>query len=266
MDKPKLIKTLKKAGIISLWIVLSMGLIFSLAFVNKENSNLACASVTVNIDPENELRFINREMVITIINPTGDENKIKGQKIKSLKIPNLENRIESNKFIKNAQVFTDMNGILHINIDQKIPILRIINVQGQSFYLDKDGNKIPESPVFTAHVPVATGNIFEGIGDTSLVESFVGTELYKIATYVDKDAFWKAQIEQIFVNAESELVLIPKVGEHTIHFGSSVDMEQKFKKLMLFYKEALSRIGWDKYSDIDLRFINQIVCKKNLNN
>jgi cell division protein FtsQ len=87
-------------------------------------------------------------------------------------------------------------------------------------------------------------------------------ELFKIATYVDKDAFWKAQIEQIFVTAESELILVPKVGNHTIYFGNTDDMEAKFNKLMVFYKEALSRVGWDKYNSIDLRFRNQIVCKK----
>ncbi len=262
MDKQKVISYLKKAGMITLWLILAGGLILSLAFVNKEHQQISCSGIKVHIEPENELRFINREITIRTLRADGIENSIIGQKITSLKIPLLEQKLEANKFIKNAEVFTDMNGLLAIHIEQRIPILRIQNINGSSYYLDREGLKIPESPVFTAHVPVATGNIFEELDDTLGLKSFIATELYKIATYVDKDAFWKAQIEQIFVNSESELILIPKVGNHTIRFGNTNDMEIKFNKLLLFYKEALSRIGWEKYSDIDLRFKDQIVCKK----
>jgi cell division protein FtsQ len=104
--------------------------------------------------------------------------------------------------------------------------------------------------------------VFEEYKARDTMHTLVGAELHKIATYVDKDAFWKAQIEQIFVTAESEFVLIPKVGEHTIVFGTGDDIEIKFEKLMLFYKEGLSRVGWDKYSTINLKYKNQIVCTK----
>jgi cell division protein FtsQ len=86
--------------------------------------------------------------------------------------------------------------------------------------------------------------------------------LFKIATYVDKDAFWKAQIEQIFVTAESEYLLIPKIGDHTIVFGTAENMEEKFEKLLLFYKEGLSRVGWEQYKSINVKFKNQVVCTK----
>jgi cell division protein FtsQ len=45
-------------------------------------------------------------------------------------------------------------------------------------------------------------------------------------------------------------------------FGTGDDIEIKFEKLMLFYKEGLSRVGWDKYSTINLKYKNQIVCTK----
>lgn len=236
--------------------------IVSLAFVNGEEKKITCSKVLVNIDPEAELQFVDREMVLKTIRPDGIEKKIIGQPIIALRIPSLEKRLEANKLIRDAEVFTDMNGILHIHIQQRQPVLRVINAKGESFYIDRDGAKMPVSQDFTARVPVATGNIFESYTNNDSIESYVGKELLKIGTYVDKDAFWKAQIEQIFVTTENELVLIPKIGDHTITFGSSDDMEEKFDKLMLFYREALNRVGWDKYSNIDLRYKDQIVCKK----
>jgi cell division protein FtsQ len=98
------------------------------------------------------------------------------------------------------------------------------------------------------------------MGDT--IQTHVMKGLLKIATYVDKDAFWNAQIEQIFVNEEAEFVLSPKLGNHIIYFGDTQNMAKKFDNLHVFYREALSRIGWSKYRKIDVRFENQIVAKK----
>jgi cell division protein FtsQ len=83
-----------------------------------------------------------------------------------------------------------------------------------------------------------------------------------MASYVDKDPFLKAFIEQIFVRADNDLVLIPKVGSAKIIFGDTENMEGKFEKLLVFCKEGLNRIGWNKYRSIDLRFEGQIICKK----
>lgn len=266
MNKEKIIYRLKQIAIISFWVLLSAGVIISLAFVNKQKDELTCSKIVVNIEPENELRFVDREMTIQTIQADGDEKKILGKKITELRLPALENKLEQNRHIKEAEVFTDMNGIIHINIHQREPILRIFSSAGESYYIDEKGSKMPVSTAFTARVPVATGNIFETYNILDSMQSFIGRELWKIATYVDKDAFWKAQIEQIFVTAESELILIPKIGDHHILFGTTENMEDKFSRLLLFYREGLSKVGWEHYASIDVRFKNQIVCKKKQRN
>ncbi len=262
-DKGKFIRKTKRIGIVFFWVAMGVALVVSLAFVNREKDEIKCSKIIVNIEPDEELQFVDRDMILKAIRTDGNENKIIGQKLTSLNITDLEHRLEANKLIQDAEVFTDMNGIIHINIWQRQPVLRIFNTHAESFYIDQNGGKMPAITEFTARVPVATGNIFERYQDSDSLHSFMAKELFKIATYVDKDAFWKAQIEQIFVNAENEMVLIPKIGDHTIVFGTTENMENKFNHLMLFYREALSRVGWEKYKSIDLRFNNQIVCKKN---
>jgi cell division protein FtsQ len=86
--------------------------------------------------------------------------------------------------------------------------------------------------------------------------------LYKIASYVDKHEFWKAQIEQIFVTRDNEFILIPKVGNHIILFGNAEEGDEKFEKLFVFYKEGLNRVGWNKYSSINIKYKGQVICKK----
>ena len=70
------------------------------------------------------------------------------------------------------------------------------------------------------------------------------------------------QIEQICVFPNKEVELIPRVGRFRIVLGALDDFEEKLNKLRLFYDQAIPKVGWDKYSVIDLKYKNQIVCTK----
>jgi cell division protein FtsQ len=91
-----------------------------------------------------------------------------------------------------------------------------------------------------------------------------------LADFIRHHEFWNAQVQQVFVNASGEMELIPRVGNHTIVLGDleggqagyEKEMEEKFNKLFLFYREGLSKQGWDKYNTINLTFKDQIVCTK----
>ncbi|MFI5221113.1 MAG: cell division protein FtsQ/DivIB [Bacteroidia bacterium] len=266
MNKGKIIKILKNVGIISLWAAMVSGLIVSLAFVNRQVDEMTCSKINVKIKSHNDLSFVDRGIVLKIIRDDGNENLILGKNISSLNISKLEHRLQANKMIQRVQVFTNLNGELNIDIIQREPILRILKADGTGFYIDKKGLKMPLSEHFTARVPVASGNIYERYSGTDSIQSFVCRELFTIATHVDKDAFWKAQIEQIFVNAENELVLIPKVGDHRIIFGNTQHLEEKFTRLNLFYKEGLKKAGWNKYQSINVSYNGQVVCVKNEKN
>lgn len=256
------LQRLKRIGIIMLWLLMCTGVVVSLSFANKQYKGIVCSKIVVNIEPKNELAFIDREIVLKTMSPDGNEKKILGKSIEALNLPELETKLEANNFIRDAEVYSDMNGEIHIRIDQREPILRIFNTHGESYYIDKRGGKMPVSELFTARVPIANGNIFERYNKSDSIESFVLRELFTIASFIEQDAFWKAEIEQIFVTVENELVLVPKIGSHTILFGTTQEMSIKFSKLMTFYQEALSRVGWDKYGRIDLRFKNQVVARK----
>jgi cell division protein FtsQ len=57
--------------------------------------------------------------------------------------------------------------------------------------------------------------------------------------------------------------IIPISGMHTIHFGRADEqVEEKFKRLKIFYKEGLKKVGWDQYKTINLKFDKQVVCEK----
>jgi len=254
------INAYKKLGMLLLWVMLCCGLVFAIAFTNNQEKNLAAKKVIIQIFPEN-LEFFNRKKVINTISENGNLNDISNAKIDEINTGYLENKLSQNTFLQDAKVYNDLNGNVYIKINQREPILRLYRFNGVNYYIDKFGVKFQTSTNFTAHVPIANGNIFERSKPCDTVYSFVAKGLYNIASYVDKQTFWKAQIEQIFVTRDNEFILIPKIGNHQIIFGDANNLETKFEKLFVFYKEGLRRVGWNKYKSIDVRFDKQVVCK-----
>src|SRR6185295_12746991 len=93
----------------------------------------------------------------------------------------LESIIESNPFVESAQVFVDANENIEVSVKQRLPILRIINNQSVSYYLDNHGRRMPLSSKFTARVPVATGFIFTNAEHPTLADTVIEEKLFGLA-------------------------------------------------------------------------------------
>lgn len=80
--------------------------------------------------------------------------------------------------------------------------------------------------------------------------------------FVQDDEFWSNQIQQIYVADNGEVELVPRVGEHTVLLGAPTRVEEKLARLKEFYTEGLNKVGWNKYSALNLKYDNQVICKK----
>ncbi|NVN96185.1 MAG: hypothetical protein HXX18_13000 [Bacteroidetes bacterium] len=263
---------MKKIIIISIWALLSMGLIAGLIFSGIFHRNRICKAVEINVNYADADPFFTSDDISTFLIQKNDT--IKGKKMSEINENLIENIIKENPYVLDANVFTSMDGILKINITQRKPIVRIINKLNQHFYLDDLGVKMPINNKYPANIVIATGNInasyslfspenFDQRNDTlNLKKDSVLYNIYKVTNYINKNAFFRAQIEQIYINEEKEIELIPKLGEQIIIFGNAENVEVKFNKLLIIYKEAFNKLGWDKYKLINLTFENQVVCTK----
>ncbi len=91
-------------------------------------------------------------------------------------------------------------------------------------------------------------------------------KLLTFVKFVEEDDFWRSEVVQIIAQTTSsgalEVDLVPRSGSCTIRFGRLEDTERKFAKLMRFYRSGLTRVGWDAYRTIDIRFGDQVICSK----
>lgn len=176
--------------------------------------------------------------------------------------------------MKNAEVYTTLDGKLHIDVQQRNPILRIINYNNEGYYVDNEGALFPLSNKYTARVLVANGNLNEPYNlrytrnaseakeADELGRVFFIDDLYQLAKFIQGNDFYRSLVEQIYVNNDNEIEIVPKVGHFIILLGSVEDLNEKFENLESFMQIALPREGWEKYSFINLKYKNQIVCTK----
>lgn len=182
-----------------------------------------------------------------------------GQSFKTIDLPRIESLLEKNPFVKDAEVYIDGRNELGIKIVQRKPIVRVISNRGEQYYLDEEGNKLPLSKHFAVNIVTATGD-YPPFSPDFLTKYNSLHNLFDLCTELEKDPFLKSMIVQVHVNLKKEFTLIPMLGDQKIIFGEFDDSMQKWKKLKVFYKEAMPFVGWRKYRNLDLRFRNQIVC------
>lgn len=244
-----------------IWVICLSALVVLMSFIEVQKRDLLCTDVKVLI-PGNR-SFIDRIQIDSIL--LSQQGPLVGRSLAKINIQQLENSLKANPFIEMAKVYSDMDGTVHVQIEQREPVLRVLNITNQDFYIDRNGFKIPTSPNFTAAVLVANGFIMEHFGGrVDTLNTQLAHDLYSAALFIGQDTLWNDQIEQLYVNAQSEIEMIPRVGNHKIILGSADSLEVKFRNLLTFYKEALPKTGWDAYKTISLKYANQIVCEKNL--
>lgn len=230
-----------------------------MGFVEAKKHTIKCTNVKILIPGADN--FIEREEIDAILKQ--NQGQLIGRYLEGINLNGIEKNMIANPYIELAKVYADMDGVIHIQIKQRQPVLRVINAGNQDYYIDKNGLKMPVSPNFTANVLVANGNIpehFSGRVDT--LKTQIGADLYKIALFVKKDTLWDAQIEQLFVSTDNDIELIPRVGNQRIILGNADSLDVKMNNLMVFYKKAMPKVGWDTYKNINIKYTNQVVCEK----
>ena len=152
--------------------------------------------------------------------------------------------------IKNAQVYSNQEGVINIDLEQRKAVVRI-KTDNTDYYLDEQGIKMPLSSEYTPRVLVVTGDVDESCHSS----------IFSFVKIINKDKFWKSQITQLHFN-NKEVIIIPRVGDQKIYFGTLTDVNKKLGNLYQFYKQAMPAKGWQTYSEISLAYNNQIVCTK----
>jgi cell division protein FtsQ len=230
------------------------------AAMHKKNSFAANVAVEVVALADGDKLISENDVEQALLKSFG--NTLEGTELARLDIERMERVLEEDAFVADADAYVDQNNILHIRIKQRAPILRILDSNGGNYYLDEQGTKMPPSKNFTARVLVATGNISPYNPDFLQKKRTTLKDLYTLTKTILADEFMSTLTQQIHVNAAGDFILTPLIGDQRIVLGNVRRLDDKFRRLKIFYQEGMPYVGWKKYSTINLKYSGQVVCRK----
>lgn len=250
----------------SFWNKLLFGLMgvfmfFLIGFVENQHANRTVKSTVVRINYEADNYFVDETDILRTLT-MNDADQIVGKKYRDIELKNLELRLESIKFVEDAQISTDHKGTLMVEIVQSKPIARIVTQNGPHAYVGSNATALSTSDKFTSRVLIIDGPFSPKLmKENYLLTDSVGSKYFELIQFIDQSEYWKKMIAQLTLQSNGNIVMLPQIGDYEIQFGKPEDIENKFKKIDMFFKDILPSKGWDAYKTVNVSFTNQIVCE-----
>lgn len=251
--------TIRRILFILFWICIGGGMLTLLiAAIGRKNKEL-CRDSVISIKSSKGNLFIDEKDIGRLLKAaTGTD--FKGKKVTSIDLSRLEKLLQDNIWVRDAEMWFDNRNVLHIEVWEREPVARIFTTSGNTFYIDSGTRKIPISDKMNVSLPVFTGfsekRVYKGR------DSILMQDVKNMALFLSADPFWQSQVQQVNITGDRKFELIPLVGNHVISFGSGQDMEKKFNRLKIFYKQVLSQSGFDIYKMVDVQYAGQIIGTK----
>ena len=240
---------LKKGLTYTLYVIAFVAIGALMSFADARHNHKTISGLNISVVDFDTLKFVNEEVITNLVRSTYDSLEHKSKN--NIDISLLEKKIQKLSSVANAEVYVDIDNNLSVNVEQRKPIGRIISSK-YNCYLDENGNKMPLSKLYTAKVILIDGEVTK----KNL------NEIYTLITYIRNDEILNEQLVSIYVNKKNEYTFRTRKGNQVIEFGKAEDIKQKFDKLLIYYRKTVSDFGWKRYSKINLKFTNQVVCTK----
>lgn len=190
--------------------------------------------------------FIDEKDIKQIVireNPSG--------KVGDLNIPELEKKINALPAVDSANVYLNLNGKLHLDIKQRVPVFRLNN-EGKDFYVDEKGNEFPISKTYSHPCMLVTGNIKKDEYE----------KVAELVNKIDKDDFSKKYFIGISKHKDSYYLLTSE-GNYKVEIGDLDHIDFKVKGFKTFVEKYLIYQDSQKYSMVSVKYDNQIVTTLN---
>jgi cell division protein FtsQ len=242
-----------------LWGIAGAALIVLFVLAWKAKEEKKCSSIQIELVGENTAAlFMDEKEILQIIHEQGVKE---GVAISAVNLNALEKYLQTIRWVKNVELFLDNTQNLQVKIEQRIPIARIFTASGNSFYIDKEGLRLPLKQLTVLRLPVFT-NFSSDQEKLAKPDSLLLSDILHFTKVVQTDSFFMAQIAQVNIAANGDFELVPTVGDHLVLIGSVENIEDKLNRLYTFYKKVWIQSGVNAYQVIDCRFDNQIVALK----
>jgi cell division protein FtsQ len=241
-------------------VVLLMGVSFLIAFSERKQGGAVCKDIQIEMKNAHDNYFLDEAEILRQVESSGQQ--VKGINLERINLKRIEAKLKLDKHILDAELFGDLKGNLIVSVELRRPIARIVQNDAPDAYIAEDGTIMSVSENYTSRVLLISGSYVKPLLESEeLKKSDEGTKLLQLIEYIRNNEFWNAQVAQLDIDHAGKITIYPQVTTQLVEFGKPENIEAKFKKLMIFYKEILPTRGWNKYQRVNVEYEGQIVAK-----
>lgn len=236
-------KGIRDILVLSLMVLCVLGL-YAFAGSRHHNKNLSDVNISFTdySNPIVSLENVNKLLI-------QKEDTLGKPTVENLDLNRSEMRLDAHPMIRTAEVSVDLNGRLHVLVEPRVPIARLMG--STDVYLDQDNKIMPLSSEHTVLVPIVTG----------FKEAFQ-EELHLFLMFLNKDALLQPSITQIGFDKNGNVTLGLRAHDTRVYLGELEGFEWKMEN----FKAMLAKLEKDKTLDqvekMDLRFNRQVIVVK----
>lgn len=237
-----------------------VGVSFLIAFSERKQDDVRCTNIEIELENIRENHYMDEADVLRLVQSS--HVSALGSSLEEIDLKGLEQKLKLDSHIEDAELFGDLKGNLVVKVKLRRPVARIVRADGPDAYIAEDGTIMSVSGKYTSRVVLLSGSFTGQLMETENIHELeFGTRLMEMMEYINEDDFWKSQVAQMDINSAGKITIYPQVTGQRVEFGTPEQYEEKFTKLMIFYKEILPSRGWTRYERVNLEFEGQVIAE-----
>ncbi|MBR4803409.1 MAG: hypothetical protein IK032_02075, partial [Bacteroidales bacterium] len=210
-------------------ILLLIAVVVVIVVANVSHRNTAIKDVVVTVDYVGNDTLVTTEQLRSMV--MEKYRDITNQAVNQVDLGGVRKAVKKNPYVDDVTVSVTVRAELMIEVIQRSPLVRVYTRKNQ-FYLDNKGRYMPISKVKNQNVIIANGAIrkdFPGnpqdldldalILSDAKAASYDIVKVYRLAKYINSNTKSKALFDQIYMNNNGDLEIVPKLGNHVVVVG-----------------------------------------------
>ena len=212
-----------------------VGMISLYGNVREEQRRIVCGRLDVSF--ADSLRFVSEQDIREYLD--AHYGPCIGERLDSVQLARIEDMLESRSSVTRCEAWTSDDGVLHIEIAQRAPVLRFQDGD-RGFYVDAGGFIFPLHPTYTAAVPVVDGSIpvdippgYKGLAENPRERAWIDGVL-AMQRYISGSRAWQRGIRHIRVRPGGDLLLTLDGRDEQFIIGQPEDIADKLTRIDRF--------------------------------
>lgn len=218
-----------------------------LVLTDREKQLLDCNAIDITVSGEDE--FVSTEDVQKVLDRL--EEYI-GQRLYSIDLYRIESALNAQEAIAESQAWITRNGLLHVDVRQRKPVLMVTNGKGEGYYADIDGNIFSCKSDYKADVPEIECKLVRGMDQEWLKQAIA--LVYRLS----QDEVWHERINSYSI-AENDDLILHSQNEKFI-FGDFSEVDRKLRYIDRYFTR-ISPLD-EGYRTVNVKYKGHILCRK----